>query len=120
MKLRHYQQEAVDSTVDYLRSVKDKHPVIALPTGSGKSLVMAELIKVLKGDILILSHVKEILSQNYKTIESHTGKKVHIYSASLKSKSVGSVTVAGIQSAYRNLCADLPVYSQRENSRSLQ
>jgi DNA repair protein RadD len=63
---------------------------------------MADLIKKLGENVLILSHVKEILEQNVKTIENHTGKKVSIYSASLNRKEIGDITMAGIQSAYNH------------------
>ena len=43
--LRPYQQEAVDRTLNYFR--KRRSPaVIVLPTGAGKSLVIAELAKI--------------------------------------------------------------------------
>lgn len=106
MKLRHYQREAVTETLKYLRYQKGKHPVICLPTGSGKSLVMADLIKKLRAiykcKILILSHVKEILKQNVATIEKHCGEKVSVYSSGIGRKEVGDITIAGIQSAYRH------------------
>ena len=101
MKPRYYQKEGFVNTLQYIRKNPGKHPVICLPTGSGKSLVIAELIRRLKGDILILSHVKEILDQNVRTIEKQTGKSVSVYSASLNRKEVGDITMAGIQSAYR-------------------
>tara|TARA_R110000744_G_C19371578_1_gene562716 strand:- start:17796 stop:19385 length:1590 start_codon:yes stop_codon:yes gene_type:complete len=101
VKPRYYQKEAYVKTLTYTRRNPGKHPVICLPTGSGKSLVIAELIRRLKGSVLILSHVKEILEQNVKTIESNTGRSVSVYSASLDRKEIGDVTMAGIQSAYR-------------------
>jgi DNA repair protein RadD len=53
-KLRAYQQEAVDKTIEYFKRKRDP-ALIVLPTGAGKSLVIAELAKIAKGrDLLIL------------------------------------------------------------------
>ena len=63
-KLRSYQQEAVQATLQHFR--KEKSPaVIVLPTGAGKSLVIAELARLAKGRVLVLAHVKELVEQNY-------------------------------------------------------
>jgi len=58
-KLRPYQQEAVDNTIKYFQR-KREPAVIVLPTGAGKSLVIAELAKIAKGRVLVLAHVKEL------------------------------------------------------------
>ena len=68
--LRPYQQEAVDNTLDYFRKKRDP-AVIVLPTGAGKSLVIAELAKIALGRVLILAHVKELVEQNHKKYESY-------------------------------------------------
>ncbi|MBQ0745169.1 MAG: DEAD/DEAH box helicase family protein, partial [Marinobacter sp.] len=44
-KLRPYQQEAVDATLKHFRKPDDS-AVIVLPTGAGKSLVIAELARL--------------------------------------------------------------------------
>jgi DNA repair protein RadD len=68
--LRTYQQEAVDSTLNYFR--KRRSPaVIVLPTGAGKSLVIAELAKIAIGRVLVLAHVKELVEQNHLEYESY-------------------------------------------------
>lgn len=55
--LRPYQQEAVDATLNHFR--RHRTPaVIVLPTGAGKSLVIAELARVARGRVLVLAHVK--------------------------------------------------------------
>ena len=63
-KLRSYQQQSVDSTLNYFRK-KRSPAVIVLPTGAGKSLVIAELAKIAKGRVLVLAHVKELVEQNH-------------------------------------------------------
>jgi DNA repair protein RadD len=96
-QLRPYQQEAVDRTLNYFR--KQRHPaVIVLPTGAGKSLVIAELAKIAKGRVLVLAHVKELVEQNHLKYESY-GLKAGIYSAGLNQKnSTQKVIFGSIQS----------------------
>ena len=95
--LRSYQQEAVDSTLKYFR--KRRNPaVIVLPTGAGKSLVIAELAKIAKGRVLVLAHVKELVEQNHLKYESY-GLQAGIYSAGLNQKdSAQKVIFGSIQS----------------------
>lgn len=106
MKLRQYQEEAVMQTMMFFTKKKGKNGIIALPTGSGKSLVIAEIIRLVRlrwnAKILILSHVKEILEQNKSEIESHLGIEVGVNSSMLGKREVKDVTVAGIQSVFRN------------------
>lgn len=62
--LRPYQQEAVSATRAYFR--QQQHPeLIVLPTGAGKSLVIAELARLARGRVLVLAHVKELVEQNH-------------------------------------------------------
>ncbi len=67
MKLRSYQLAAVDAVYDHLRN-RDDNPVAVLPTGAGKSLVLAKIasdaVHQWSGRVLILAHVKELLEQN--------------------------------------------------------
>ena len=62
--LRPYQQEAVDATLNHFRR-SDAPAVIVLPTGAGKSLVIAELAKLARRRVLVLAHVKELVEQNH-------------------------------------------------------
>lgn len=74
-----------------------------LPTGAGKSLVIAELARIAKHKILVLAHVKELVEQNHEKYESF-GLKASIFSAGLKQKSLQQqVTFASVQSISRNL-----------------
>ncbi len=101
-KLRDYQQEAVSATLKHFRKTNES-AVIVLPTGSGKSLVIAELARLAKRKILVLTHVKELVEQNHLKYES-LGLTAGIYSAGLKLKQTQhQVTFASIQSAARNL-----------------
>ncbi|MDP4693062.1 MAG: DEAD/DEAH box helicase, partial [Opitutales bacterium] len=92
-QLRPYQQEAVDSTLNYFR--KQRSPaVIVLPTGAGKSLVIAELAKIAVGRVLVLAHVKELVEQNHLKYESY-GLHAGIYSAGLNQKDSSQKVIFG-------------------------
>ena len=101
-KLRPYQQEAVDATLDHFRK-SDESAVIVLPTGAGKSLVIAELARLARRKILVLTHVKELVEQNHAKYESY-GLTGGIFSAGLKRKeNRHQVTFASVQSVAANL-----------------
>jgi DNA repair protein RadD len=101
LKLRDYQRHAVDAAIAHFKQSKEA-AVIVLPTGAGKSLVIAELARIAKGRVLVLTHVKELVAQNAEKVEILTGA-ADIYSAGLKQKSTGGKTViAGVQSAARS------------------
>jgi len=109
VKLRAYQQAAVDAVYAHLRS-RDDNPVAVLPTGAGKSLVLARIASDAatqwNGRILILAHVKELLEQNADKVRRLCPDiKVGLYSAGLKKRDTNtSVLVAGIQSIYKRAC----------------
>jgi DNA repair protein RadD len=99
-KLRPYQQEAVDNTVKYFQKKRDP-AMIVLPTGAGKSLVIAELARIAKGRVLVLAHVKELVEQNYEKYQSY-GLEAGIFSASLGKKDWDQKAIFGsIQSVAR-------------------
>ena len=101
-QLRDYQKEAVSATLKHFRQ-SNESAVIVLPTGSGKSLVIAELARLARRKILVLTHVKELVEQNHEKYQSY-GITAGIYSAGLKQKDTQyQVTFASIQSAVRNL-----------------
>ena len=101
-KLRPYQQEAVDATLAHFRKT-DESAVIVLPTGAGKSLVIAELARLAKRKILVVTHVKELVEQNHAKYQSY-GLTGGVFSAGLKRKeSHHQVTFASVQSVSANL-----------------
>ena len=105
-KLRPYQEPISEKVFTYLKNNPNNHALVALPTGSGKTVVLADIIlkaieKWPDTHVLVLSHVKEILVQDHKSIIAHTGLDVGIYSAGMGKRERKQVTVAGIQSVYR-------------------
>ena len=111
LSLRPYQKEAIDSIYGYFRK-KSGNPIVVLPTGAGKSLVCADFVKgVMEADpnqrILIVTHVRELVSQNFEEMIGHYPEcDAGIYSAGLNSRnSDARVLFCSIQSIYNK--ADL-------------
>ncbi|YCO05455.1 DEAD/DEAH box helicase [Vibrio sp. VNB-15] len=100
--LRPYQADSVKAVIHYFR--KHTTPsVIVLPTGAGKSLVIAELARLAKGRVLVLAHVKELVEQNHAKYEGYD-LKGSIFSAGLGRKETDQqVVFASVQSVVRNL-----------------
>lgn len=100
--LRDYQADAVEATLAHFRTTNDP-AVIVLPTGAGKSLVIAEIARLAKGMVLCLAHVKELVEQNHQKY-CLTGRSAGIYSAGLNQKQNDQqVTFASVQSVLPNL-----------------
>jgi DNA repair protein RadD len=103
VNLRYYQSEAVDATWDFLSREPVKNPVVVLPTGAGKSHVVAKLcvdaVNTYGGRVMVLAHRKELIEQNASKLRDYL--PVGIYSAGLKRRDEDdAVIVAGIQSVY--------------------
>lgn len=75
MQLRNYQISAVDSVWDFFRQGNDGNPLIAMPTGTGKSPVIAELVRKCiqspnpNQKVIITAPSKELVQQNYNTLK---------------------------------------------------
>jgi DNA repair protein RadD len=104
--LRLYQQTAVDAVYRHLRQ-HDDNPVVVIPTGGGKTPVMATIcrdaVQTWSGRVLVLAHVKELLQQSVDKLKQVCPDlKVGVYSAGLNRRDTEhSVIVAGIQSVYQ-------------------
>ena len=106
MKLRYYQREAIEAAYQHLFSRTD-NPAIVLPTGAGKTLVIATIcrdtVQQWGGRVLVLSHVKELLEQTAKTLRAICPEiPIGVHSAGLNRRDTSEpVIVAGIQSVFR-------------------
>ncbi|MFZ3229807.1 MAG: DEAD/DEAH box helicase [Pseudobdellovibrio sp.] len=99
-QLRPYQQDAVSATLNHFRK-ENSAAVIVLPTGAGKSLVIAELARIARGRVLVLAHVKELVEQNHAKFISFN-LEAGIYSAGLNRKDMEQKVIFGsIQSIAR-------------------
>ena len=98
--LRPYQSESVDRSVAFLLDPKKGNGLLVLPTGSGKSLVIANVVQNLVAQTVVFQPTKEILEQNLAKFEAY-GFRPAIYSAAAGEKRVGEVTLATIGSVFR-------------------
>ena len=103
--LRDYQQRAIDQLYAWFSANPTGNPCLVLPTGSGKSHIVAALCKNALQEwpettILMLTHVKELIVQNAEKMRLHwANAPLGIYSAGIGKKDLGEpITFAGIQS----------------------
>jgi DNA repair protein RadD len=94
---RQYQTEAIGAAVDFFHEKKKYNAIEILPTGSGKSLVIANIAKNLTGKTIVFQPSKEILEQNFAKFLSY-GYRAGIYSASAGMKYIDDITFATIGS----------------------
>lgn len=107
IELRPYQRDSLDLLYEYLGTTNG-NGIIVLPTGAGKSIIIAEFIRRALMEwpdtkVLVLAHVKELLVQNMQElIQLWPAAPAGIYSAGLGSRNLRSaVTFGGIQSIYK-------------------
>jgi DNA repair protein RadD len=107
LELRPYQRAAVDAIY---RAFLDgtNAPLIVMPTGSGKAPTLCTFIREALEQwpdqrIVQLVHVRELVSQNLKTmLHIWPDAPVSVYSAGLRSRDLsGQVVFGSIQSLYR-------------------
>lgn len=106
MKLRPYQAEALAALDEHLRN-KPTNPCVVIPTGGGKSFIMAEAVRRWKESYppfrcIVLAHRKELVDQNSKEFLGIAPEAdVGIYAAGLGRHDTGhTITFAGIDSVY--------------------
>jgi DNA repair protein RadD len=105
MKMRPYQQQAHDDCIAWVR--KNTAPcVLELPTGAGKSIIVAEIAnslnKVSKGKhVLCIVPSKELLEQNADKIQA-TGNPVSLFSASVGETCLANPLVVGTPVSIKN------------------
>lgn len=103
ISLRYYQREAIDAVYRWL-PLNDGNPVICIPTGGGKTPIIATIandaVTQWGGRVVVLAHVKELLEQTALSIaRMYPNLWTGVYSAGLNSRdSRPPVVVAGIQS----------------------
>lgn len=107
MELRWYQSEGIAAIYDFFSRCKPgeiRNPIEVFPTGTGKSYIIAEFfrgifIKWPWQRVLNLTHVKELIGQNYKELmDLWPMAPAGIYSAGLNRREIRPITYAGIGS----------------------
>ena len=102
IKLRPYQEKAIEAGLKFLRGKSQKPGVIVAPCGCGKSILVSYIAKELGEPVLVLQPSKEILLQNYDKAVSF-GATPTIYSASCKKKEISSFTYATLKSVKKDV-----------------
>lgn len=97
-QLRQYQREAVDAAVSFFEEGTKRNGLIVLPTGAGKSLVIANIAYRLDAPVLVFQPSKEILEQNYAKLQAYDVWDTGIFSASFNRREVRKITFATIGS----------------------
>ena len=99
MHLRSYQQEAMEAIAADLDLPGAS--IVVLPTGSGKSHVIAAAA-LLRHPVLILQPSVELVAQNRAKLALLVPESdIAVYSASFGTKDIGAFTFATIQSIYK-------------------
>lgn len=117
IELRQYQRDAIDAVREYLRGGGGS-ALAVLPPGTGKSLLLAELIRSMvssnpEARVMALTHSKELCAQNKQELDrlwpaeerkNEAGEPQHtigIYSAGLARRDTrAQITFATIQSMH--------------------
>lgn len=104
---RYYQEEAVGALYSFFQS-HSGNPIIAMPTGTGKSVVIAMFLESIfryypNQKIIVLTHVKELIEQNYqKLLQLWPAAPAGVNSAALNKREVHQrIIFAGIASVYK-------------------
>lgn len=105
MILRPYQNEAVAAPLDYFTNGGTGNPLIGMPTGTGKSLVIAELCRIImrywpRSRLMCLTHVKELITQNANELKKLWPQApIGIFSAALGQRDhISPIVFGGVMS----------------------
>lgn len=111
---REYQTFAKVSVFEFFSKHpgEDKHPIVAMPTGTGKSIVIADLLETILSmwchqRILVLTHVKELIEQNYqKLMNLWPSAPAGIYSAGLNRRdTMQPIIFGGVASVHKKMAS---------------
>lgn len=104
-QLRDYQKAAADAAVNRLtlKMKNDRNGLLILPTGAGKSLVIADIAARIDSPLLVFQPNKEILEQNFAKLQSYGVFDCDVYSASVGRKMIARITFATIGSVIRHM-----------------
>ena len=107
ISLRPYQRESIDALYNWFGE-NDGNPLIVLPTGCGKAILLAEIIRsAIEGwpdtRIVMATHVRELVAQNFaELLTLWPQAPAGINSAGLRQRDTSAqVLFCGIQSVYK-------------------
>lgn len=102
--LRPYQTETIKQLYDWFRNNKTGHVCVEVPTGGGKTHILAKICEdAVSWDdrVIVVTHVKELVEQGYEKLKDHGVKNVGIYSAGVGRRDTSNrIIIGGIQSMY--------------------
>lgn len=106
IELRPYQKQSLTDLWNWF-GANDGSPLVVLPTGAGKSIVMAEWIRLMfevdpHARVIVATHVRELVAQNYAELIGHwPDAPAGIYSAGLGRREMGArILFCSIQSVH--------------------
>lgn len=95
-----FQKEALLNCEGFLYNSELKNGLAVVPTAGGKSVIIAKLATKIKSEkTLFIVPSVELLEQNLSAMERE-GLSVSVYSASMKRKEMGQLTIATMGSLY--------------------
>ncbi|MFT7667817.1 MAG: superfamily II DNA or RNA helicase [Planctomycetota bacterium] len=107
MQLRPYQQQALEAVrAAYKR--KHRRVLVVMPTGTGKTVLFAEISRLAKGPVLVLAHRQELVEQARDKISKWCDDVVAVEMAGRREftrprAARPKITVASIQTLQRRL-----------------
>lgn len=101
--LRSYQKQASDAAVKLFTSDSDRNGLLILPTGSGKSHIIADIASRIDSPLLVFCPSKEILEQNCAKFQHYGILDYGCYSASVGQKDINRITFATIGSVMNHM-----------------
>ena len=103
INLRPYQEAAVEAAVEAFTCKRNRNGIIIIPTGGGKSWVIAAIAQRLDKPILIFCPSREIVIQNYEKMCKINPMFSSVYSASVGCKDINRITFATIGSVMNHM-----------------
>ncbi len=106
--LRPYQQSALEAVRDSYRR-GHRRALVVMPTGTGKTVLFAEISRLAKGPVLVLAHRQELVSQARDKISTWCDDVVAVEMAAQRDLTAPrggrrpKITVASIQTISRRL-----------------
>ena len=110
-QLRDYQQSLVDRCFDSLEQCET--PLLVAPTGAGKTVIAAEIIRRLVADgqkVLVTAHRIEIIHQLASAIEAHAGIKPGLLIAGSRIRFEDHSVVVGMVPTLVRRLGSLPLH----------
>ncbi len=107
-KLRPYQQRALEAVRDSFRH-GHRRTLVVMPTGTGKTVLFAEMARLARGGVLVLAHRQELVEQARDKLRAWCRDHIAVEMGLQRQSTQPSggtrarITVASVQSVHRRL-----------------